>query len=109
MLVDGESGQLTRKCIEMAKAGDTVAMRLCLERILPPRRDRPMHITLPTLTSASDATAAIAAITAAVAEGEITPGEGADLNTVVGGFIKAVELTDIEVRLAALEMKAKGR
>jgi hypothetical protein len=105
-LLDGEAAALTRKAIERALEGDGTALRLCLERIIPPRRDRPLRLALPALTSASDATAALAAITAAVAEGEITPGEGADLNAVVGGFIKAVELSDIEVRLAALEMKA---
>ena len=31
-LLDGEAEKLTRKAIEMALAGDTVAMRLCLDR-----------------------------------------------------------------------------
>lgn len=38
-LLDGEAGALTRKAVEMALAGDTTALRLCLERIAPPRRD----------------------------------------------------------------------
>ena len=41
-LLDGESGALTRKALEMALAGDTTALRLCLERIAPPRRDSPV-------------------------------------------------------------------
>jgi hypothetical protein len=35
MLLDGEANAITRKCIEMALAGDTIALRLCLERIVP--------------------------------------------------------------------------
>jgi hypothetical protein len=39
-LLDGEAEALTRKAVELALAGDTVALRLCLERLLPPRRSR---------------------------------------------------------------------
>ena len=40
VLLDNETEKLTRKAIELAMAGDTVALRLCLERIIPARRDR---------------------------------------------------------------------
>jgi hypothetical protein len=102
-LLDGEAAALTRKAIERALEGDNVALRLCLERIIPARKDRPLNIALPKLASAQDATAAMATITEAVAAGEITPGEGADLNSVISGFIKAVEITEIETRLRLLE------
>jgi hypothetical protein len=102
-LLDGEAAALTRKAIEKAKEGDTVALRLCLERILPPRKDRPVQIELPKLTSAADATNALALVAAKVAEGEVTPDEGASINGVIGGYLKAVEITDIERRLAELE------
>jgi hypothetical protein len=92
----------------MALGGDTVALRLCLERILPPRKERPLRLALPALASASDAIAALAAITAAVATGKITPGEGADLNAIVAGFVKAVETSDLEARIAAPERKVDG-
>jgi hypothetical protein len=46
-LLDGETEALTRKCIELAKEGDMVAMRLCLERILPARKSRSVSISLP--------------------------------------------------------------
>jgi hypothetical protein len=39
-LLDGEAEALTRKAIEKAKEGDSVALRLCLERILPARTRR---------------------------------------------------------------------
>ena len=37
-LLDGEAEQITRKAIEKAKAGDMVAIRLCLDRIAPPEK-----------------------------------------------------------------------
>jgi hypothetical protein len=42
-LLDGEADALTRKAIELAKEGDTTALRLCIERILPARKDRPVN------------------------------------------------------------------
>jgi luciferase-like monooxygenase len=72
-LLDGEAEGLTRKVLEMALAGDTVALRLCLERILPPRRERPVRFRLPALQTPADAAAAMAAIAAAVADGHLTP------------------------------------
>src|ERR1700719_2252222 len=38
LLLDGEAEALTRKAVELALAGDPVALRLCLERILGVRR-----------------------------------------------------------------------
>src|SRR5690348_5492586 len=66
-LLDGEAEGLTRKCIEAALNGDGAAMRICMDRILPPRKERPVNFKLPPLQSAEDAAAAMATITAAVA------------------------------------------
>lgn len=73
-LLDGEAEQLTRKAIELALAGDTIALKLCLERILPPRKDRTVMFSLPALENA-DRASSITAILEAVSQGRITPGE----------------------------------
>ena len=57
-LLDG----LVRKLIEKAKAGDIAALRLCLDRLLPPRRDRLVTFALPKVESAKDACAAAAVV-----------------------------------------------
>ena len=102
-LLDGEAEALTRKAIEKAEEGDAAALRLCLERILPPRKERPIRLALPALTSATDATNALAMVAEKVAEGELTPDEGVGVNTVINHYLKAVEITDLERRLKALE------
>ena len=109
-LLDGEAEGLTRKALEMALAGDTVALRLCLERILPPRRERPVRFRLPALQSPADAISAMAAITAAVADAGLTPGEAAELSKLIDAYVRAVEVTEFDQRLRALEMNvdAKG-
>ena len=102
-LLDGEAELLIRKAIEKAKKGDTAALRLCLDRILPPRRERPVQFKLPALTSAGDAGKAIAAITMAVADGELTPTEAGELSRLVETYVRTIEAAEIERRLQALE------
>jgi hypothetical protein len=63
---------LTRKAIELAKAGDLAALRVCLDRIAPPRKDRPVLFELPPVSSAADAAKAAAALLEAVAVGDLS-------------------------------------
>jgi hypothetical protein len=102
-LLDGEASAITRTAIDLAKLGDTVALRLCLDRIVAPRRDRPVHFVLPPLKSAADASQAMTAITTAVACGELTPTEAAEMSGVIAAFVKALEASEIERRLRVLE------
>ena len=105
-LLDGEADALTRKAIEMAKAGDSTAMRLVLDRILAPRKDRPVKFELPPVETASDATKASSALVAAVANGELTPSEAAELGKLIESYVRALESTNFEQRLIKLEKKA---
>jgi len=102
-LLDGEGEALTRKAIEMALAGDTTALRLCLERVAPPRKDGPVRFDLPPMESAASASAAMGAILAGVASGDLTPGEGSAIAGLVEGYRKALETTELEARMQAIE------
>jgi hypothetical protein len=82
-LLEGEAEALTRKAIELALAGDTTALRLCLERVVPPRKDRPISLALPVISSADDANQAMHIVTAAVGEGRITPSEATNLAALI--------------------------
>jgi hypothetical protein len=92
-LLAGESEALTRKAVQLALAGDPTAMRLCVERLLPPCRERTVKFTLPPIESVSDVSAAMRAVTAALAKGNITPGEAATIAGVVETFARAIETT----------------
>jgi hypothetical protein len=102
-LLDGEAEALTRKAVTLALGGDALALRLCLDRVIAPRRDRPVQFALPPITDVADVANAMAAITAAVAEGAITPGEGAEVAKVVDALVRAIEASDFDRRLTALE------
>lgn len=102
-LLDGEAEALTRQAVTMALGGDTTALRLCLERIAPPRKDAPVNFPLPAMQSAADAAKAAGAVLAAVAEGELTPTEGAHIMALVETYRRTLETSELETRLAALE------
>lgn len=108
-LLDGEAEGLTRKAIELALAGDTVALRMCMDRIAPPRKDRPVAFSLPALDRAADAASAVAAIVAAVADGELTPLEASELARVVDSYAHTLATTEFEERLARLETATAER
>ena len=103
MLLDGEAEALTRKAVELALEGEGSALRLCLERIIPPRRERPVKLGLPPVRGAADLAGTMAAITTAATQGTITPGQAAELARVVEIFVRAVETSDFERRLRELE------
>jgi hypothetical protein len=104
-LLDGEGEALTRKAIDLALAGDTVALRLCLERLVPPRKERLVAIELPTIKGPQDHPAVVAAIFDAVATGDLTASEAQALSAVLEQHRRAVETADLVLRIKALEGK----
>ena len=106
-LLDGESEALTRKAVELAMAGDMAALRLCLERIVPPRKDSPIRVSLPPMTSPADLPAVTGAVLDAVARGDLTPTEAAALAGLVEAHRRAVETAELEIRIAKLEEMKK--
>ena len=108
-LMEGELETLTRKVIERAREGDMVAMKICLDRIAPPRRDRPIRLELPSVVTADDAVKASSEIIQAVADGEISPSEAAACMALLATHRKFAESADIHKRLQELEQQLTDR
>ena len=106
-LLEGEGEALTRKAIELAKAGDMQALRLCMDRLAPPRKDSPVAFDLPEMKTVSDAVFAMGALVKAVAEGDLTPTEAAELTRMVQAFAKIIETAEFEERIKKLEEATK--
>jgi len=105
-LLDGEAEALTRKAIELAKGGDLTALRLCMDRLLPPRKDRPVSLDLPRIDSARDAPKAISALLAAVAAGELAPSDAGEVTKLLDAYARAVEINELAERVDNLEKLA---
>ena len=105
-LLDGEAEILTRKAIELAKGGDLTALRLCMDRLLPPRKDRPVSLDLPRIDSARDVPNAISALLAAVAAGELAPSDASEVTKLIDAYARAVEINELAERVDNLEKMA---
>lgn len=102
-LLDGQAEALTQRAVELALAGDTMALRLCLDRIAPTPKDSPVEFHLPRMTAARDAAEAAGAVLEAVAMGDLTSGEGAQFMSLEDAFRRTLETSELEARLTALE------
>ena len=92
-----------RAAIAQALKGDVTALRLCLDRIAPARRDSPVTFALPAIKTAEEAVAASSALLEAVAAGEVTPEEAGRVMGLLTAHKALVETCDLESRIAALE------
>jgi hypothetical protein len=101
-LLDGEAEALTRKAVELALEGDIVALKICLDRILPPRRERAVALNLPTLRNPGDAGEVSAAIFGAVTRGEITLGEATELAGLLAAHLATLETSERYETAAAI-------
>jgi hypothetical protein len=106
-LLDGEAEGLTRRVIEQALAGDVMCLRICLERLVPPRKDSPVLVSLPEVKTAKDIATVTGALLQAVASGTITPSEAQALTGLVDMYRKAVETADLEQRISSLEERMR--
>lgn len=106
-MVDGAAEEIVGKIIEHATQGDPTALKMLLDRILPARKERPTQFALPPINSASDLPTAFAAISSAVADGEITMTEGAEASRLLENYARAVEVTELAARMDALEKKVQ--
>jgi hypothetical protein len=79
------------------------ALRRIGGRVLAPRRGRAVRLVLPAIETAADIAAMLAAITAAVRRGVITPAEAASLAEVADVYVRALETSEFDRRLRALE------
>ena len=102
-LLQGQAEALTQTAITRALGGDSVALRLCMERIAPVPKDQPVSFSLPKMKNVLDASEAAGLVLTAVSEGELTPIEASRVMGLVDSYRRTLELTEIEERLQALE------
>ncbi|HEY2709806.1 MAG TPA: hypothetical protein VGI95_17280 [Caulobacteraceae bacterium] len=105
-IMDGAAERITRKAVALAARGDVGCIRLIIDRLAPPRRDRPVSIALPPVETAGDHPAAMAALLKAVGDGQLAPAEAESIARLLGEHRAAIETADLESRISALERLA---
>jgi len=108
-LLDAESEALIQKVIGLAKMGDDLAIRLCVDRMLAPRRERPVPLRLPRIETDADARRAAAEVMDALGEGEVTPKEAEHLLRAIAGVAGIMQSTEVAARLQQIEERLAER
>ena len=105
-LLESQAEALTQTAVTKALEGDSMALRLCMERIAPAPKDQAVSFSLPNMKNVLDASEAAGSVLTAVSEGELTPIEATRVMSLIDSYRRTLELTAIEERLLALEAKS---
>jgi F0F1-type ATP synthase gamma subunit len=107
-LLSERAESIAGKVIELAERGDMTALRVCMDRLVPVIKHQPIAVELPPIEKPADSVDAAASIAAAVAAGELTATEAAELAKVVDVYVRAVDSRGFDERLSKLEKEISG-
>ena len=103
-LIEDEGEQLARKAVELALDGDLPALKLCMDRLLPPAKERPLEaFSLPQLNDQRSVLEALDTIANKLSQGELLPAEATSICKVLEQYRKHFETTELSERLETLE------
>jgi hypothetical protein len=96
---------ITKKCVSEALKGNNTALRLCMERIVPPAKPSNPVFKLPPIRSAADLLLASASVLKAMGAGDLSPQEGESFMRVIESYQKLHESHELAMRVQALEQR----
>lgn len=108
-LLDQHAESIMRKCIIQAIQGERVAMRLCVERLFPARRDALVQIPLRGSKTLAEVDASFEALLRALVHGEVTPSEAETISNILENRRRVIETAELEERLRRLEQGVEDR
>jgi hypothetical protein len=88
---EARAEEIVVNVMDRAKDGQPAAMRLCMERLVPTGRNRPVAIDLPAIKTPDDAEAAVAVVTAELAAGNLTIQEASSLISLIDRTLQLAE------------------
>ena len=103
-LLQPHAEQLVQKAVKLALDGDTTALRICIDRIIPAAKAKDAPISLESLTGSPTEQAVVNALTT----GALTPDEANAVMAVLTAQMRVVEVDELEKRIAALEAMKDG-
>ena len=107
-LLSARVESIAGKLIELAEDGDMRAIRVCMDRLVPAIKDQPIAVELPPIEKPADSVEAVASIAAAVAAGDLTATEAAQLAKIVDVYVRALDSKGFDERLSKLEQEIGG-
>jgi len=104
-LLDSYAEPLVRKCLHMALQGDPKAMQLCMDRILPARRDLPMKLGKLPMGTAAELCEASATVLQKAASGQLTVMQAQGFSGLIENHRSMIETVHMDARLRTIEQQ----
>ena len=108
VMMDSHGEALIKQCQVLALKGDPTALRLCMERLLPPCKPSNNRFLLPTVKTASDVGLALQSVLQEVARGHLSAQEGEAIAAILENHRRAIDSEEFGKRLQALEQQVAG-
>lgn len=102
-LLQERAESLTLKVIELAEAGDSLALRICMDRLLPVQKDRPIDLPLGPVETLPQIRSALSTIVQSIGDGCLTPTAGETVAQVLHLQSEVVTSAELAPRVAQLE------
>ena len=102
-LLDGQTEKLVQTAVHKALKGDVPALRLCLDRLIVPLRERPVQVAIPAATNPAGIIPRPAIYLRGHHLGRADPGEAQPLATILEAQRRAMETAALDQRIVALE------
>ena len=104
-MMESHGEPLIKQCLVRALKGDSTAMRLCMERLLPPCKPSNNRFRMPVVKTASDVRLALQSVLQEVARGRLSAQEGGAVAAILETHRVAIETDEFGERLKALEQQ----
>jgi hypothetical protein len=102
-VLESNATQLLAKAVDLALNGSQLALKLCVQRLVPIPHDRPIPLNLPANPTADDLLDAHNALVKALASGELTPREAEAVSNVLEARRRTWESTNLSDQLTRVE------
>jgi polyhydroxyalkanoate synthesis regulator phasin len=103
---DQNSEAVAQKIVDLAlKKGDMTALKLIIDRVVPPLKSHLLTFDLPEIATAQDVVAGYSAVVQALSRGELTAEEANMVANLLEAARRAIDTADITERLARIEHK----
>ncbi len=102
-MMEGHGEAIIKQCQILAMKGDPMALKLCIERLVPPCKSSSNRFRLPPLLTVSDLVKALPRILQEVARGRLSAQEGEAIASMLDSQRHAIETEEFDARLKAVE------
>ena len=108
-MLQSHAPEIVNKCLEMALQGDTVAIRLCLERVAPVRSKRPVNLGALPMSTVAELSQASDTVLRKVSSGELTILEARGMAQLIADRRKVLLIEEAEKIYLRMQAEARAR